>query len=71
MGFSKAMASAWGRWLRVILGLVIIYLGYLIGVGNIWSWVVMVVGLIVLLGGTFNFCLLAPLFGGSLSGKQD
>jgi hypothetical protein len=71
MGFSKAMASAWGRWLRVIAGLVVIYLGYLIGLGNGWSWVVMAVGLIVLLAGTFNFCLLAPLFGGPLSGKED
>jgi hypothetical protein len=62
------MASGLGRGLRVIVGLVLIYLG-LASMGGTGGWVVAIVGLVVFLAGALNFCLFGPLFGAPFSGK--
>lgn len=53
------ITSATGRLLRIVAGLFLIWVGLYDGVGE---WLI-VVGLIPLAAGIFNFCLLAPLFG--------
>jgi hypothetical protein len=53
------LTSATGRFLRIVLGLFLIWVGLYDGVGE---WLV-VVGLLPLAAGVFNFCILAPLFG--------
>ena len=67
--FAVFMASAAGRLLRVVAGLAIIA----------WGWsrhdqtvgiVLMVVGLVPLLAGVFNVCLLAPFLGTPFGGKD-
>ena len=67
--FVKFMASPAGRITRIIAGIVLIALGLLVvhGVGGI---ILMVVGLLPLVAGLFDFCVFAPLSGAPLSGKQ-
>ena len=66
MGFSKFMASATGRGLRIIAGIALIVLGISLSGG--W-WALAVLGLVPLLAGALDVCLLDPLFGQPLSGK--
>ncbi len=67
--FVKFMASPAGRLTRIIAGIVLIALGLLAvhGAGGI---VLVVVGLLPLLAGLFDFCIFAPLFGAPLSGPK-
>ncbi len=67
--FLKFLASPAGRITRIIVGIALIALGALVvhGVGGI---VLMVVGLLPLVAGLFDFCIFAPLFGAPLGGKQ-
>lgn len=68
-GFARFMATAAGRGVRIVAGLV------LIG----WGWsmrdqtagiVLMLVGLVPLGAGVFNVCLIAPLIGAPFSGAK-
>ncbi len=61
-GFFGFMASTWGRIVRIVAGLILIYLG-LWPVGGTWGYVLAVVGLVPLAAGLFDFCVFAPLFG--------
>ena len=67
--FAVFMASAAGRLLRIVAGISIIA----------WGWwrheqtvgiILMVVGLVPLLAGVFNVCLLAPILGAPFAGKD-
>lgn len=69
MAFARIMSSTAGRLVRILAGIVLIYLG-LVTVGGIGGMILAAVGLVPLLGGAFNFCLFAPLFGGPLLGKE-
>lgn len=63
MSFVAWMSKPAGRILRIVAGLI------LIGVGlyfqGLWGYVVAVVGVVPILAGVFNFCLLGPLLGAS------
>lgn len=65
MKFAQFMSSATGRSLRVVAGVALIVIGLVAGGG----WVTLsVVGLVPLIAGRANVCLLAPLFGEPLKG---
>ena len=68
MTFTRWMSSATGRLLRVLAGLVLIGLGFY--VQGVWGWVIAVVGVIPVLAGVFNFCLLGPILGAPFSGRR-
>jgi hypothetical protein len=64
-GFAKFMSSPAGRLLRVVAGLALIWWGY----GRrdtTGGLVVMLIGLIPLLAGALNLCLISALLGGPL-----
>jgi nicotinamide mononucleotide (NMN) deamidase PncC len=67
MGFAKFMASGAGRALRAVAGIALIVVGAVLGGG--W-WALSAVGLVFVAVGVFDVCLLAPLFGQPLSGKE-
>lgn len=69
MGLARFMASTAGRLLRVVAGVVLIWVG-LASVGGTGGWILAVVGLVFVAVGVFNICLLAPLFGGPLRGRD-
>lgn len=60
------MRSNIGRTVRIVLGILLIWLGLDLGAGT----VVAIIGVIPILAGVFNFCLLAPLFGMTIWGKR-
>jgi hypothetical protein len=67
--FVSFMASTAGRILRIVAGLALIAWG-IMGLGGTVGIIVAVVGAVPLLAGLFDFCILAPLFGNPLSGKE-
>ena len=67
--FAVFMATTAGRWVRIVAGVALIA----------WGWtmhqtttgiVLMVVGLVPLLAGVFNVCLIAPIIGAPFAGKD-
>lgn len=73
MAFATFMSSPAGRLLRAVAGLLIIGVGaYLTTIaGSLTLGIVLiVVGLLPLVAGILDFCVLAPLFGAPLSGRE-
>lgn len=62
------MVSGAGRALRLIAGLALIICGYFLFTTP--NWIMIIIGLIPLSAGLFDFCLLAPLFGYYFSGPK-
>jgi hypothetical protein len=69
MALIDFLASSTGRWVRIAVGGVLFAVGLLAleGTGGI---IVAVIGLVPLLAGMFDVCLVAPLFGAPLSGRK-
>lgn len=67
--FVTFMASAAGRITRVVAGVALVAIGWLV-IGGTIGIVVAVIGLVPLLAGLFDFCVFAPLFGAPLSGPK-
>lgn len=66
MSLVKFMSSSAGRLARIVAGLVLIIVGFVLGGG----WLTLsVVGLIPTFAGAFNVCLLAPLMGQPFKGQ--
>jgi hypothetical protein len=68
MAFAEWMAGGAGRTLRVLAGLILIGIG--IYVHGIWGVVIAVVGVIPVLAGVFNVCLIAPALGAPFRGRR-
>ena len=67
-GFVRFMASGMGRVARIIAGFVLIGLG--LGVlGGTTGIVVSIVGVVPIVAGALDVCLISALFGGPLSGS--
>ena len=67
--FVSFMASAAGRIVRIVVGLVLIVWGWF-GLGGTTGIIVAVIGLLPLIAGVFDFCIFATLFGNPLSGAK-
>lgn len=67
MAFAQWMAGTAGRTLRVLPGLVLIGAG-LLYVQGAWGIVIAIVGVVPILAGILNFCLVAPLLGAPFRG---
>ena len=65
MKFARFMATSTGRLLRAFIGLALMVWGYTLG-----NTVLMVVGVLPLLAGIFNVCLIAPLLGAPFLGRD-
>ena len=66
MKFAQFMSSSSGRLLRIVAGIALIVIGLIAGGG----WITLsVIGLVPLLAGLANVCLLAPLFGQPFKGN--
>jgi hypothetical protein len=68
MSFAKFMASPLGRGIRIVVGLALMYWGFTRGTPG--GTVVGIVGIVPLLAGTFNWCLLAPFLGVPFQGSK-
>lgn len=68
MGFARFMATPFGRVLRVLAGVALISLG--IAFGGTLGIVLGLVGLVPLLAGLFNVCIMAPILRAPFSGRK-
>lgn len=68
-GFAKFVNTPAGRLVRVVVGIVLIALGYM-SRGSAGGIILIVVGLVPLTAGTFNLCLISALLGGPIRGSQ-
>ncbi len=60
MGLARFMATAFGRGLRIVVGLVLIILGISVIHGT-GGWIIAIFGLLPLTLGIINGCILAPI----------
>lgn len=63
------MASKTGRIVRIVAGLVLVIWGWF-GLSGTTGTIVVLIGLVPLVAGLFDFCVFAPLFGAPLSGSK-
>jgi len=56
------------RALRLVLGIVLVALPFLAGLSSLWTWVSVIVGLVLVVTGAVRFCPLWALLG---IGKGD
>ena len=63
MDFARFMSRPAGRGLRIVAGIVLMFVGIYL-VKHVLGYIIVLVGLVPLIAGIGNFCLLAPLFGG-------
>jgi len=68
LGFAAFMASAAGRGLRIIAGALLVFWGWSMQSGT--GTIVMILGLVPIAAGAFNFCLFAPLLRVPFWGRQ-
>jgi general stress protein CsbA len=68
MGFVTLFSSTFGRWLRIVVGLVLVIASLTWGpVGAIFFFL----GLVLISVGASDTCLLAPLFGRGFNGNES
>jgi len=73
VGLARFMAQMPGRLIRIIAGIVLIVVGlFVLGGtnGEAGGIIVAVIGILPILAGVFNFCLIAPILGAPFSGKE-
>jgi hypothetical protein len=68
--FVKFMASPAGRITRIVAGIILIALGFFAVNNTVVGVILIVVGLVPLVAGIFDFCVFAPLFGAPMSGPK-
>ena len=68
-GFARFINSPTGRVLRLVVGVALILWGYA-RLGTSAGIVLIVVGLVPLVAGAFNLCLISALLGGPISGSR-
>lgn len=68
MAIARFMATPIGRGLRIVLGLALIVAG--LATGGTVGWIVSLVGIVPIVAGAANLCLLAPILGAPLKGSD-
>lgn len=64
----RFLASGTGRLTRIVAGLALILWGFFYPSGT--NWILIIIGLVPLLAGIFDFCVFAPLFGYPFKGSS-
>lgn len=68
MQIATFMATSLGRGVRVALGILLIVIG--ITVGGTVGWLIAIVGLVPIVAGVANVCLIAPVIGAPFRGSN-
>jgi len=69
MAFVRFMTSGLGRVLRVVMGLVLIYVGYFV-ISGTGGTIMAIIGLVPLLAGLSDYCVFARLMGYPFKGSE-
>lgn len=72
MAFAKFMAKPAGRIIRIVAGVVLIIIGLagILPTDQTLGIVVAVIGVVPILAGVFNVCLIGPIIGAPFSGRK-
>lgn len=68
MEFARFMATPAGRGIRILFGLILIWLG--LAMDKPAGYVLEALGLIPVIAGTLNLCFLGPILGAPLRGQD-
>ncbi len=68
MAFARFMAGPLGRGIRIVAGIVLMGWGF--GRGTTLGTAAGVFGIVALAAGSFNWCLIGPLFGAPFRGRD-
>jgi hypothetical protein len=68
--FVKYMATMNGRIIRIVVGVVLLLLGFFVVSNTTLGTILMIIGLVFVAVGAFDVCLIAPLIGMSIQGKK-
>jgi hypothetical protein len=66
----KFLASPAGRITRIVLGIILVAIGFFANINTVVGYILIVVGLVPLVAGIFDICVFAPLFGAPISGPK-
>ena len=69
MAFARLMATPFGRLLRVVVGVALVFCGLQV-VGGGWGIVLALLGTTAVLAGALNLCLIAKLIGAPFRGRD-
>lgn len=69
MSLVQYLSTPVGRFIRIVLGLNLIWIGAYV-LGKPEGYILQMVALIPMLLGAFNICLIAPLFGAPMKGSE-
>ncbi|UFS68375.1 DUF2892 domain-containing protein (plasmid) [Paracoccus denitrificans] len=58
------------RALRLILGIVLVALPFLVGLSALWTWVSVIAGLVLVVTGVVRFCPIWALLGIRTGGRE-
>ncbi|MGA9161450.1 MAG: YgaP-like transmembrane domain, partial [Actinomycetota bacterium] len=67
--FGQFMASTAGRITRGLVGIALIVVGFVLG--GVGGWILAGIGLVLLLAGLFDFCVITGLFDNIWSGARS
>lgn len=70
MAFAKFMAKPAGRIIRIVAGIVLIVIALTMIADQTLGIVVAVIGVVPILAGVFNVCLIGPIIGAPFSGRK-
>ncbi len=70
MAFAKFMAGPAGRILRIVAGVALILIALLMVADQTLSIVLIALGVVFILVGVFNVCLIAPIIGAPFYGRD-
>ncbi len=57
------------RWARIVLGLVLLAVALMATLSTLWTWILVVVGLVLVVTGIVRFCPAWALFGVNTADK--
>jgi len=70
LGYFRLLSTPFGRGLRLVIGLGLVFAGIFWDRHGSLSWLLIVPGMLSILAGLLNICLLALFFGLPLSGGE-
>ncbi len=69
MGYVQFLSTPAGRFMRIVLGLVLLWIGFYAAAQPLGYWI-MAFGLIPLVSGIMNVCVIAPYFHAPVHGSE-
>ncbi len=70
LGYFRLLSTPFGRGLRLVIGFGLVFTGVFLDRHGSLLWLLVIPGMVSILAGLLNICLLAPFFGLPLIGAE-